>query len=181
MERAIFLDRDGVVNHIIDRGDDCVVAGRKVRYTGPWKYEEFKLKEGVNEVIQELKDLGFLVILTTNQPDVKYGVLPKEVYERIMSDIRELSFHDIFVCEHTREDGCICKKPKSGMMLAAAEKHNIDLSLSYMVGDTENDTKAGKGAGCTTILVEQHYNLDVEADIKVNNLREIIDLIKKTL
>ena len=67
------------------------------------------------------------------------------------------------------------------MLLSAAEKHGIDLSLSYMVGDTENDTKAGKGAGCTTILVEQHYNLDVEADIKVADLRGIIDLIKKSL
>lgn len=181
MIRAIFLDRDGVVNHIVDRGDDNIESGKKVRYTGPRRYEELSFKDGVHEVIQELRDLGFLVILTTNQPDMKYGNISKEEYDRIMNDVQKLPFHDIFVCLHGREDGCVCKKPKSGMMLAAAEKHNIDLSLSYMVGDTENDTKAGKGAGCTTILVEQHYNTDVEADIKVNDLREIVDLIKKTL
>lgn len=179
MARAIFFDRDGVVNHIIDRGDDHIVAGKKIRFTGPWKHEEFKLKEGVHEAITHLKDLGFLVILTTNQPDVRYGYMLEEEYEKIMNEVSQLPFHDIFVCRHGREDGCECKKPKSGMMLEAAKKYNIDLASSFMVGDTENDTKSGKTAGCTTILVEQHYNTDVEADIRISHLKELIDLIKK--
>lgn len=181
MARAIFLDRDGVINHIVDRGDDCVVAGRKVRYTGPWKHEEFRLKDDVIEVLTELRNLGFLVILITNQPDVKYGVLPEEDHKKIMNDVCLLPFHDVFVCEHTRYDGCECKKPKSGMILAATEKHDIDLAVSYMVGDTENDIMAGKDAGCKTILIEQYYNIGVDADIKVSNLREFISLIRESL
>ena len=122
-----------------------------------------------------------MIILITNQPDVAYGTMKRNDHEKIMSEVRALSFYDIFVCEHGREDGCVCKKPKPGMLLEAAKKHKIDLASSYMVGDTKNDMEAGKSAGCTTILVEQHYNTDAEADIRVKNLCEIVDLLEKSL
>jgi len=178
MVRAIFFDRDGVINDVIDRGDNCVVKGREVRFTAPWKYEEFKINDGVNELLKKLKGLGFLIILTTNQPDICYGTMAAADHEKIMAEVEKLPFDDIFVCPHGREDGCVCKKPKPGMLLAAANKYNIDLTSSFMIGDTKSDIGAGKAVGCTTVLLEREYNMGVEADIRVAKLIHITGIIK---
>lgn len=178
MARAIFFDRDGVINDVVDRGDDCFVQGRKVRYTAPWRYDEFRLKEEVEETLKKLKELGFLIILVTNQPDVAYGTMPAEEHERIMADVRQLPFDDIFVCAHGREDGCECKKPKPGMILRAGTKYNIDLPSSFFVGDSESDLLAGLAADCKTILFEQEYNKHLEAEIRVERLRDIISVVE---
>ena len=178
MARAIFFDRDGVINEVVDRGGDCVVAGKKVRFTAPWKYEEFKLKNGVEEVLKKLKELGFLIILVTNQPDISYGTMTADEHERIMAEVRLLPFDDIFVCPHGRADGCEFKKPKPGMILDAATKHNIDLSASFFVGDSENDMLAGFAAGCKTILFCTKHNRHVEVGIKVEKLADIIKMVK---
>lgn len=177
MVRAIFFDRDGVVNHTIDRGDNCIVDGKKVRFTAPWTYDEFKVKEGVEEIINQLKELGFLIILTTNQPDIAYKNLSLEDHNSIMADINKFSFDDIFVCTHGREDNCVCKKPKSGMLLEAAKKHNIDLESSFMIGDTINDVLSGESVGCKTILLNYEYNKGVECDHRIHNLMDIVRII----
>lgn len=181
MQRVVFFDRDGVLNDTVDRGDNCVVLGKKVRFTAPWKYDEFKLRDGVNQLLADLKEMGFLVILATNQPDIAYKMMTPEDHEKIMADVRRLPLDDIFVCPHGRHDGCECKKPKPGMLLQAAEKHGIDLENSFMVGDTKSDTGAAKEAGCKSILLCDGRNKEVEADFRINNLSEVVDLIRKEM
>jgi D-glycero-D-manno-heptose 1,7-bisphosphate phosphatase len=179
---AVFIDRDGVINYIIDRGDNFFVAGRKVRYTAPHSYAEFKLKPGIGRALKFLSKIGFLRILVTNQPDSKYGLISQEDYERIMKEIFSLGFDDIFVCLHARNEGCKCRKPKPGMFLEARDKWNIDFSSSYIVGDTGIDVRVGKAIGLKTILISADYNRRIKSDFRVGSFLEaalLILIIKK--
>ncbi|KKR07396.1 MAG: D-alpha,beta-D-heptose 1,7-bisphosphate phosphatase [Candidatus Peregrinibacteria bacterium GW2011_GWC2_39_14] len=177
-KRAIFLDRDGVINDTIDRGENCFVQGKKVRWTAPWTYSEFHLKQGVTDALDAFHEMGYLVILVTNQPDITYGTMTREDHGRIMAEVRQLPLDDIFVCEHGRDDGCECKKPKPGMLFDAAKKWGIDLAQSFMVGDTKSDASAGRAAGCKVVMVNDENNNNLDADFKVSSLQEVQELIE---
>lgn len=178
LKRAIFLDRDGVINDMVNRGENCFVQGKKVRWTAPWTYDEFHLKAGVTETLKAFHKAGYLVILATNQPDITYGTMTREEQERIMANVRQLPLDDIFVCEHGRDDGCECKKPKPGMLLDAAKKWGIDLAQSYMVGDTKSDVSAGRAAGCKVFIVGDGRNNELDADYKISSLQEVQEIIE---
>ncbi|MBU1179783.1 HAD-IIIA family hydrolase [Patescibacteria group bacterium] len=180
-KRAVFLDRDGVINDTVDRGEDFCVFGKKVRWTAPFNYSEFKIKDGVTDALKDIRAAGWLLILVTNQPDVTYGFLSTEEHERIMADTKALPFDDIYVCKHGRNDNCDCKKPKPGMLLSAAEKWDIDLSASVMVGDTESDMGAAKAAGCSFILIDDQYNKNLSVNIRAKSLMEAAEKIKEPL
>jgi len=178
-KRVVFFDRDGVINEMVDRGENFVVQGKPVRYTAPFHYHEFKLRPGVLEALTRVRAQGFLCILVTNQPDITYGIMSKEEYDKIMLEVIKLPFDDIFVCFHGRGDGCECKKPKPGMLLSAADKWNIDLTSSYIVGDTVNDIEAGRAAACRTVILEYPANQAVSADFRASTLAEIADLLER--
>jgi len=145
MDRAVFLDRDGVINVNIER-DGRLVA--------PTTLEDFRLVPGVEEAVRRLKSAGLLVIVVTNQPDVATGRTSRETIEAMHDLLRaRLALDDIKICTHVDSDGCICRKPKPGMILQAADDWRIDLSRSYLVGDSWRDVEAGRTAGCSTILV----------------------------
>lgn len=148
--RAVFLDRDGVLNR---------AEIRNGRPYAPTRVEDFKLLAGVRGAVAALKRGGFLVIVATNQPDPALGKAPRSVVDA-MHDIlrRELPVDDIRVCFHREEDGCECRKPKPGLLLAAAREHGIDLAASIMIGDRWRDVGAGRAAGCWTVLVDHGYD-----------------------
>jgi D-glycero-D-manno-heptose 1,7-bisphosphate phosphatase len=144
-KRAVFLDRDGVINRTF-------LKDGKAR--APDRLEDFEFLPGVKEAINELKQAGFLTIVVTNQPDVARGLQTKEVVDSMNEKVaHDLAIDDLKVCFHTDEHGCQCRKPNSGMLLEAASAWDIDLSLSYMIGDRYSDIQAGNQAGCTSILV----------------------------
>lgn len=144
-KRAVFLDRDGVINQTIFR------MGKP---RAPYTLEEFSFLPGVPEAITFLRQEGFELIIVTNQPDVARGWVSREAVDIVNEYIgRELGISDIRACFHTEKDNCDCRKPRPGMLLEAAKEHNIDLENSYMVGDRESDVAAGKNAGCKTILI----------------------------
>jgi D-glycero-D-manno-heptose 1,7-bisphosphate phosphatase len=174
---AIFLDRDGVINDTVDRGENFFVYGKKVRWTAPFKFNEFKLKTGIAATLKLIGQSGFLRILVSNQPDIAYGTMPLAEHEKIMAEVKKLPLDDIFICVHGRDDNCECKKPKPGMLFSAAKKHNIDLASSYIIGDTQSDVSAGKAAGCATVLINRIYNQDLTADFRIKNLLDIIKII----
>ena len=178
LRRAGFLDRDGGINDTVDRGENFFVKGKQVRWTAPYSYGEFKFKSGVAESLKKFGELGFLRIIVTNQPDVKYGFISKKEYDLIMSDLQSLPLDDIFVCLHARDDGCECRKPKPGMIVEAAKKWGIDLGKLLMIGDAEIDMDAGKAVGLRTILMDYEHNKDVAADVRVKNLSEAVKYIK---
>jgi D-glycero-D-manno-heptose 1,7-bisphosphate phosphatase len=146
MHRAVFLDRDGVLNRV------HVVHGKP---HPPATLEEFELLPGVADAVQALHQAGYLTIVATNQPDVATGVQQIDVVESFHAILsRELGVRDIFTCYHRDSDGCVCRKPKPGMLLEAARRWNIDVHASFMVGDRWRDIEAGRQAGCRTILVQ---------------------------
>lgn len=169
--RAVFLDRDGVVNANIERN-------RKPY--APTTLEDFRLLPGVGDAIRRLKAADFLVIVVTNQPDVRTGLTPRDTVEVMHARIRtELGVDDIEACFHVEADGCACRKPKPGMLVRAAEKHAIDLTRSWMVGDRWRDMDAGHAAGCLTVFVDYGYVQEqpVRADKTVASLAEATQYI----
>jgi len=128
-----------------------------------------------------LTRLDFLRIMVTNQPDVRRGFISEDEWSAIQTRVtRHLEFEDVFMCRHIPEDNCPLRKPSPMMLFAAADKWDINLSRSYMVGDNECDIIAGRKAGCTTILINAPYNKEVEADIRVNSLAEVVRVIEKS-
>jgi D-glycero-D-manno-heptose 1,7-bisphosphate phosphatase len=148
--RAVFLDRDGVLNRSIVRDG---------RPYAPMHLDDFALLPGVVPATHALRRAGFLLIVVTNQPDVGAGRQRQETVERMNAQLRQwLPIDDIKVCYHVDADACACRKPKPGMIMEAAQQWGIDLSASIMVGDRWRDVEAGQAARCKTILVDAGYD-----------------------
>ena len=160
-QKAIFLDRDGTIN----------------RYVGFLReMDEFELLPGVVEAIRKINQSQYLAIVVTNQPVIARGEVTKEQLDGIHQKMETLlgeggAYIDaLYYCPHHPDKGfegeipelkidCDCRKPKPGMLLQAASDYNIDLSQSWMIGDSENDRKAGENAGCQTLLVTEQTSL----------------------
>jgi len=169
-KKAVFIDRDGVVvSSIMKNGKPC----------GPFHRGEFEMYPWTENALEKIALLGFLSIMITNQPDVAYGFVTYPEWKWMHRHVEKLPFDDIFVCMHTYGDGCECKKPKPGMILEAAKKWDIDLSCSYMIGDTEADTRAAQAAGVKSILIDKPYNRNIKSDYRAASLMGAVDLIKR--
>ena len=171
MVRAVFLDRDGVINANVER-DGKPVA--------PTKIEEFRFLPGVENAVRRLKEAGYAIIVCTNQPDVATGRIARSTLDAMHVLVREkLKVDDIRACFHTDNDGCDCRKPKPGMLLAAARDHGIDLAASHMIGDRWRDVAAGRAAGCETFFVDYGHQQEGpnEPDHVVTSLAEAADII----
>ncbi len=172
--KAIFLDRDGVINKVVMR---------KGIVSSPWRLEEFEILPNVKECLKEFKKMEFLNIVFTSQPDISRGLLKIEDLGEMHKFIMETLLVDgIKFCPHDDKNNCNCRKPKPGLLLEAAKKWSIDLKKSYVIGDTWKDIGAGKAAGCKTILIRREYNKDFQKDydFEVNNLEETVEIIKNS-
>jgi len=178
---AIFLDRDGVLNHLVDRGAGFLVHGKEVRWTAPFTREEFRVRDGVPEALERLGTFGMKRIVVTNQPDVTYGLMTREALDGMTERVASLPVDDVFICMHGRDEGCDCKKPRPGLLHQAAARHDIDLASSFIIGDTANDIEAGKAVGCTTILLDTEYNQDVTPHYRVSRILEAVDIIYENI
>ncbi len=146
---AVFLDRDGVINR------SNVIEGKPY---APRRLADFRLLPGAVAAVERLRAAGFKVVVVTNQPDIGNGLVDAAEVEAMHARLRQrMSVDDIRVCPHRQTDGCACRKPAPGMLLAAAAEHGIDLSASYMVGDRNSDIVAGAEAGCYTLLIRRGY------------------------
>ncbi|TMC10348.1 MAG: HAD family hydrolase [Chloroflexi bacterium] len=166
--RAVFLDRDGVLN------EPVVVDGRPVP---PDSLTDLVLTPGVEEACEELRSAGFLLILVTNQPDLARGTRDRATVDAINDELRRrLDLDDVLVCPHDDADRCMCRKPRPGLIHAAARRWHVDLPASVMVGDRWRDIEAGRGAGCRTILLERPYaeRPATGADLVTGTLREAV-------
>lgn len=175
-QKAVFLDRDGTIN----------------KYVGFLRNtDDFELLPGVVEAIKAINASGFLAIVVTNQPVIARGEVTYDQLQEIHNKMETLlgsagAYLDaIYFCPHHPHKGyegeipelkieCDCRKPKPGMLLKAAEDFNIDLSLSWMIGDGENDVKAGKAAGCKTGLIGSD---EFGQDVSLASLEEFISYL----
>lgn len=177
-QKAVFIDRDGTIN----------------KYVGFLKsIEQFELLPDIAKAIQKINKSGYLAIVVTNQPVIARGDIKFEELDEIHNKMETLLGYEgayldkIYYCPHHPHKGyegevtelkidCDCRKPKPGMLMKAAESFNIDLSSSWMIGDSENDILAGKSAGCKTALCSCR-NENYGQDITVNSLNQFVDII----
>ena len=147
---AVFLDRDGVLNKALTK------SGRPYPPAG---IADFEIIEGVEQACLSLKGAGFLLIVVTNQPDISRGKTRAEDVNEINQLLRSrLPLDDIRVCPHDDDARCMCRKPKPGLLFAAADEHGVDLRRSVMVGDRWRDISAGTAAGCRTVFIDYGYD-----------------------
>ena len=171
MRRAIFLDRDGVINR---------AEVHKGKPYPPANLAAMELLPGVPAALQALHAAGWMLIVVTNQPDVARGTTPRAVVDAINGHLKEiLPIKEFRTCYHDSGDGCDCRKPSPGALLAAAFEHGIDLKRSFMVGDRWRDVEAGQRAGCKTVFIDYNYaeNKPGTFDYKVKSLQEAATII----
>ncbi len=152
-KRAIFLDRDGVINKEVNHLSNPA---------------QFEFIPGSIEALKILKQKGFLLIVITNQAGIARGLFSEEILGQIHNKMKGILnqngiiLDDIFYCPHHPDftGACDCRKPKPGLILKAQRQYNIDLQTSYMVGDTLSDIETGHAANCKTVLVLTGYGLE---------------------
>ena len=166
---AVFLDRDGVINDVVFRDG---------KPASPRSIEEFRFCEGVKAVLEQLGESGFRLFVVSNQPDVARGLLDASVLQTISDRIlASLPVERVLTCVHDEADGCLCRKPKPGMLHSIASSEGIDLLQSFLIGDSWRDMQAGSRAGCTTILLRRPYNHGVGTDYEAETIAKAAELI----
>jgi len=175
IRRAVFLDRDGVINRALERNE---------KPYPPRTLTEFEILPEVPDACARLKATGFLLVVATNQPDVGRGTMKQSLVESIHAlMLSRLPIDRVEVCFHPGKGAsdCDCRKPKPGMLLNAARALKIDLSRSWMVGDRWRDVDCGHAAGCKTIFIDRGYSeeLKQQPDYRVKDLGEAADIILK--
>ena len=168
MNKAIFLDRDGVINEV-----------KTTRVTFVNHPKQFYFLEGSLEAIKILSQAGYMVFVVTNQGGVGLGYLSMDqlqsIHDYMMQEITSAggNIDDLSCCIHKPHEGCSCRKPEPGMLLDLAQRYNIDLSSSYMIGDREPDIEAGRRAGTKTILLSHEDSTsNYQADKVFKNLMD---------
>lgn len=170
--KAIFFDRDGVINRRIYGG-----------YVKTWA--EFELLEEVAQTIKAIKEMGYLAIVITNQQGVGKGLMTEEdligLHGRMQDHLHELEsvrFDDIYYSTEMKE-GATRRKPSPAMLLEAAEKWDIDLEKSWIIGDSPSDVEAGRRAGTrTAFLITEHTEKVPDADLVLEHIRDILPALR---
>ncbi len=166
--RAVFLDRDGVLNEVVERDG---------AHLSPQIIEDLRLAPDLSQLTR-LRDSGFLIFMVTNQPDVARGRITMALVDEIRERIRDqVPLHDDRACFHDDVDACACRKPQPGMILELARRWHVDLDRSYFIGDMWRDVEAAAAAGVTSILLRRPYNEAVTPDVEVRTLTEAVEWI----
>ena len=169
--RAVFLDRDGVINRAIVR---------KGKPYAPHSIENLEILPGVVDALQRLRNAGFLNVVITNQPDVGAGEVAQSAIEAMHAHLRNrLPIDAVKVCYHTEAQHCDCRKPKPGMILSASRELGIDVRRSFMVGDRWRDVGAAHAAGCAALFIDYRYSEKApdKPYLAVNSLAEAAEII----
>jgi D-glycero-D-manno-heptose 1,7-bisphosphate phosphatase len=161
-KRAIFFDKDGTLNYSVFWKD---------KYRAPRKVSETFFYKGLTEKFQILNELDFLIFLVTNQPDISNGDIDTINYSGIVNHIKKnFDIVEVATCVHPSKQQCLCRKPSPKMLFDLSSKHNIELKNSWMIGDRISDIKAGKLAGCKTILIRRESDVFSMYDSKPDHL-----------
>jgi len=171
MKRAIFLDRDGVINRKPPEGQYIV------------RWQDMQFLPGVAEAIRLLTKAGFCVLAVSNQRCVAKGLLTaaelETIHTRMCNELAAAGavISKVYYCPHDKEPPCACRKPAPGMLLTAAREHKIDLLASWMIGDKDIDIEAGRNAGCRTARIADDELENNTADIWAPSLLDAIHQI----
>lgn len=190
MNKAVFFDRDGVINEMAFDEENGLVHI-------PWQADQVILNHGIIELLKVTKKSGFLNVIVSNQPDIGLNRITEKIFKDIEENIFKKTkdedaiidkayycFHHPFAKLEEYKKDCDCRKPKMGLFLQAAKEMDIDLSLSWMIGDGIFDIVAGHNAGCKTILIANNVQTghlktieeklgNIKPDFIVKNLDEV--------
>jgi D-glycero-D-manno-heptose 1,7-bisphosphate phosphatase len=169
MKRCVFIERDGILNE--------VRVGPKHQIT-PLTLDEFRLNMIAQASLQRLKQAGFVLIVTTNQPGLSRGFQSRRELDR-MHDLLRRTFpiDEILVCPHDESDHCHCRKPRPGLLIEAGFKWHVSLDHSFVVSDKWQDAEAARTAGCTSLLLKSPWVGKVHHDFVLENLEAIVEKI----
>jgi D-glycero-D-manno-heptose 1,7-bisphosphate phosphatase len=168
---AVFFDRDGVL---------CQAEVREGKPYPPADAAKTVVIPSAMELLPALKDLGYVLLVVTNQPDVARGTRTKENVLEINDKLASLLPLDgFYVCFHDNRDNCHCRKPKPGLIFEAATRYGLNLSQSWLIGDRASDVEAGLRAGCKTIFLDFEYAelKPARPDFVARDLESAINLI----
>lgn len=164
--KAIFLDRDGVINRSILQGG---------KPYAPRTLADFQLLPRVQEAVFDLAAAEYLIFVATNQPDIGNGLVEESMVHAMHEKLlKTLPITKIYMCPHAQQAGCACRKPKPSMLLAARDEYGVDMENSFMIGDRYSDICAGNSAGCQTIFIDYDYveTPDFDGTMRVKSLFE---------
>jgi len=173
MKKAVFLDRDGVINE-------------EVNYLS--RVEDFKFIPNALKALKLLSDTDFKIIIITNQSGICRGYFimddVRKIHDYMLEEFKKekVRIDGIYICPHHPDEDCECRKPKIGLLIEAAREFDLNLKESYFIGDKTTDIQTGKNALCKTILVETGYSgkdstYDVESDFVARDLLEAVKFI----
>ncbi len=169
---AVFLDRDGVL---------VIPSFRDGRSFAPTTLADYRFYPAARASLESLKAAGYALVVVTNQPEVGLGLISIPVLREMHVRLRAaLPVDDVRVCTHVAADHCGCRKPKPGMLAAAAAELGIGLDRSFMIGDRKSDIEAGRAAGCRTIFIDLDYEAEqkpTDADWTVRSIEEAVACI----
>ena len=173
LNRAVFLDRDGVIN--------CAIVINQKPYA-PIKLKKLKILPGIKKALKELQKSNWLTIVVTNQPDVARGKAKLRDIELINKYLKkQLPINAFYTCYHDTIDYCDCRKPSPGFFFKAKKAYKIDLKKSFMIGDRWSDIEAGRRAGCKTVFIDHGYaeKQPRKYNYKVKSLPDAVKIILK--
>jgi D-glycero-D-manno-heptose 1,7-bisphosphate phosphatase len=177
MTRALFLDRDGIL-------DELVFYASSGEWESPRTVEDLRMIGGVTEPLRRFVDAGWLLVIVTNQPSAAKGKTSLEalhaVHERVVQSL-DVPIARSYECFHHPDDGCACRKPSPFFLHEAARDFGIDLAESWMAGDQDSDLACGRAAGCKVALIEHPGSANkrgaIEPDLRCANLRALADAL----
>ena len=169
MKLGVFIERDGILNKArVDRQQQV----------SPLTSAEYKIIKDTAPLLKKLKAAGLVVIVTTNQPGLTRGYLPRRELDRMHELLRTgLPVDDIFLCPHDEADRCPCRKPKPGLLIEARFKWQLDLDRSFVVSDKWQDAEAARAAGCTSLLLESPWVGSVHHDFVLPDFTAVVNKI----
>jgi D-glycero-D-manno-heptose 1,7-bisphosphate phosphatase len=169
MKRAVFIERDGILNE--------AKAGPRHQIT-PLVLEEYRVNTKVKGLIRALKSNGFVLIVTTNQPGLSRGYQSRRELDRMHELLRRtFPLDDILICPHDEADQCPCRKPRPGLFIEAAFKWHLNLDHSFVISDKWQDAEAARTAGCTSLLLQSPWIGQGHHDFVLPDLKSIVQKI----
>ena len=142
--KVIFLDRDGVINALVERDGKMV---------SPRLFKDFRILDGVSEAIEILRQLNYVLVVVTNQPDISRGLMFQDELDQMTQAVFALGVHQVLICPHSDEDACLCRKPKPGLLNQYLESSDSKPTEIWMIGDQEVDMIAGTAVQAKVVLI----------------------------